>query len=75
MGNASAEDKSNNISLDQGFLDKEELDDSDWEEGTVAMDDRPVSIEFNVTPDSTVQKQMRRASAKDKVNYYLSAVA
>ena len=75
MGNASAEDKSNNISLDQGFLDKEELDDSDWEEGTVAMDDRPVSIEFNVTPDSTAQKQMRRASAKDKVNYYLSAVA
>lgn len=50
---------------------KEELDDSDWEDGTVAMDDHPMTIELNVTPVSSVQKQIRRASAEDKVRCYL----
>jgi xeroderma pigmentosum group C-complementing protein len=50
---------------------KEELDDSDWEDGTVAMDDHSMTIELNVTPDSSVQKQIRRASAKDKASCYL----
>ncbi|KAJ1391145.1 Transglutaminase-like [Sesbania bispinosa] len=63
----STKEKSGHVSLDQGYMDnKEELDDSDWEDGTVAMDDRPVTIELNVTPDSAVQKQIRRASAEDK---------
>ncbi|XP_061349363.1 DNA repair protein RAD4 isoform X2 [Gastrolobium bilobum] len=67
MGDASAKEKCGNESLDQGYLDnEEELDDSDWEDGTVAMDDRPVTIELNVTPDSAVKKQIRRASAEDK---------
>ncbi|KAK7300683.1 hypothetical protein RJT34_11531 [Clitoria ternatea] len=65
MENASAEDKCGN--LNQGYLDnKEELDDSDWEDGTISMDNRPVTIELNVTPHSTVKKQNRRASAEDK---------
>lgn len=50
---------------------KEELHDSDWEDGAVAMDDRPVTVELNVTPDSAVRKQIRRASAEDKVKCYL----
>ncbi|XP_057441963.1 DNA repair protein RAD4 isoform X3 [Lotus japonicus] len=67
IGNVSAEKKRNHVSLGQGFLDeKEELHDSDWEDGAVAMDDRPVTVELNVTPDSAVRKQIRRASAEDK---------
>ncbi|KAK7276237.1 hypothetical protein RIF29_17374 [Crotalaria pallida] len=67
MGNASAEEKCGNASSDQGYLDnKEELNDSDWEDGTVAKDDRPVTVEFDVTPDSVVKKQSRRATAEDK---------
>ncbi|KAK7321488.1 hypothetical protein VNO77_32191 [Canavalia gladiata] len=63
--NASAEEKCGN--LDKGYLDnKEEQDDSDWEDGTVATDDHPVTIELNVTPHSIVQKQIHRASAEDK---------
>ncbi|CAL0307656.1 unnamed protein product [Lupinus luteus] len=67
MGDASAEEKCGNVSLDKGYLDsKEELDDSDWEDGTVPKDDHPMTIELNVTPDSAVKKQSHRASAKDK---------
>ncbi|XP_027329970.1 DNA repair protein RAD4 isoform X2 [Abrus precatorius] len=65
MENASIGEKCSN--LDQDYLDnQEEQDDSDWEDGTVAMDDQHVTIELNVTPHSTVQKQIRRASAEDK---------
>ncbi|XP_020963015.1 DNA repair protein RAD4 isoform X1 [Arachis ipaensis] len=67
IGSTSAEEKCNNESIDQGYLnDKGELDDSDWEEGTIPVDDSPVTIEFDVTPDPAVKKQVRRASAKDK---------
>ncbi|XP_027192928.1 DNA repair protein RAD4 isoform X3 [Cicer arietinum] len=67
IANDSAEEKCGHVSLDQGYMDnKEELDDSDWEDGTVAMDDHPMTIELNVTPVSSVQKQIRRASAEDK---------
>ncbi|KAL5102173.1 hypothetical protein RYX36_006500 [Vicia faba] len=67
IGKDSAEEKCGHISLDEGYADrKEELDDSDWEDGTVAMDDLPMTIELNVTPDSSVKKQIRRASAEDK---------
>ncbi|MCI30738.1 DNA repair protein complementing XP-C cells, partial [Trifolium medium] len=43
---------------------KEELDDSDWEDGTVAMDDHSMTIELNVTPDSSVPKKIRRELAE-----------
>ncbi|MED6180372.1 hypothetical protein PIB30_009725 [Stylosanthes scabra] len=67
VGSTSAEEKCNNISIDQRYLDnKEELDDSDWEEGTISVDDRPVTIEFDVTPDPAVKNQVRRSSARDK---------
>ncbi|CAK8538012.1 unnamed protein product [Lathyrus sativus] len=67
IGKDSAEEKCGRVSLDEGYVDKkEELDDSDWEDGTVAMDDFPVTIELNVTPDSSVKKQIRRVSAEDK---------
>ncbi|MED6161564.1 hypothetical protein PIB30_061986 [Stylosanthes scabra] len=67
VGSTSTEEKCNNISIDQGYLDdKGELDDSDWEEGTISVDDRPVTIEFDVTPDPAVKKQVHRASARDK---------
>ncbi|KAL2976075.1 hypothetical protein AAZX31_14G198700 [Glycine max] len=65
MENASAEEKCGNSGL-HCFDNKEELDDSDWEDGTVARDDHPVTIELNMTAHSTVQKQIRRASAEDK---------
>ncbi|WVY90308.1 hypothetical protein V8G54_035822, partial [Vigna mungo] len=65
LGNASAGEKCS--SSGQDHLDnKEELDDSDWEDGVIARDDHPVTIELNMTPHSTVQKQVRRASAEDK---------
>ncbi|XP_058748032.1 DNA repair protein RAD4 isoform X2 [Vicia villosa] len=67
IGKDSAEEKCGHVSLDEGYADKkEELDDSDWEDGTVAMDDLPMTIELNVTPDSSLKKQIRRASAEDK---------
>ncbi|XP_020239639.1 DNA repair protein RAD4 isoform X3 [Cajanus cajan] len=65
MENAFAEEKCGNSGQDN-LDNKEELDDSDWEDGTVARDDRHVTIELNMTPHSTVQKQIRRASAEDK---------
>ncbi|KAK2448890.1 DNA repair protein Rad4 family [Trifolium repens] len=34
--------------------------------GLFAMDDHSMTIELNVTPDSSVKKQIRRASAEDK---------
>ncbi|XP_014502633.1 DNA repair protein RAD4 isoform X1 [Vigna radiata var. radiata] len=65
LGNASAGEKCS--SSGQDHLDnKEELDDSDWEDGVIARDDHPVTIELNMSPHSTVQKQVRRASATDK---------
>ncbi|XP_052735951.1 DNA repair protein RAD4 isoform X2 [Vigna angularis] len=67
LGNASAGEKCS--SSGQDHLDnKEELDDSDWEDGVIASDDHPVTIELNMTPHSTVQKQVRRASAEDKAS-------
>ncbi|KAI5434745.1 DNA repair protein RAD4 [Lathyrus oleraceus] len=67
IGKDSAEEKCGRVSLDEGYMDKkEELNDSDWEDGTVAMDDFPVTIELNVTPGSSVKKQIRRVSAEDK---------
>ncbi|XP_039690215.1 DNA repair protein RAD4 isoform X2 [Medicago truncatula] len=67
IGKDSADEKCGHVSIDEGCIDKkEELDDSDWEDGTVAMDDHPMTIELNVTPDSSVKKQIRRASAEDK---------
>lgn len=75
MRNASTEEKCVNASLDRSNLDnKEEMDDSDWEDGRVATDDCPMTIELNVTSDSAVQKRIRRASAQDKVRYYLLAI-
>lgn len=74
--NASIEEKCANASLNKSNLDnKEELDDSDWEDGSVATDVRPMTIELNVTTDSTVPKRIRRASAQDKVKYYLLTIA
>ncbi|KAI4307652.1 hypothetical protein L6164_030818 [Bauhinia variegata] len=66
--NDSSKEKCSNRSLDKSCSDKnEELDDSDWEDGLVATDDRPITIELTaVTPDSAKQKQIRRASAGDK---------
>ncbi|KAF7816466.1 DNA repair protein RAD4 isoform X1 [Senna tora] len=64
---AEAEEKCVNASLDKINSDnKEELDDSDWEDGSVATNTLPMTIELNVTPDSTVQKRIRRTSAQDK---------
>lgn len=72
IGKDSADEKCGHLSIDEGCIDKkEELDDSDWEDGTVAMDDQSMTIELNVTPDSSVKKQIRRASAEDKVSCYL----
>lgn len=72
IGKDSAEEKCGRVSLDEGYMDKkEELNDSDWEDGTVAMDDFPVTIELNVTPGSSVKKQIRRVSAEDKVSCHL----
>jgi xeroderma pigmentosum group C-complementing protein len=72
IGKDPAEEKSGHVSLDEDYMDKkEEMDDSDWEDGTVAMDDHSMTIELNVTPDSSTQKQIRRASAKDKASCYL----
>ena len=54
----------------------EELDDSDWEEGSIPISnsagDHEVTIELNETPDSTRKKRIRRASAEDKVNQKFS---
>jgi len=69
VGNASAREKCSSSGQDY-FNNKEELDDSDWEDGVVARDDNPVTIELNLTPHSTVQKKVRRASVEDKVNCY-----
>ncbi|ESW13736.2 hypothetical protein PHAVU_008G233100 [Phaseolus vulgaris] len=65
LGNASAGEKCSS-SVQEYFDNKEELDDSDWEDGVVARDDHPVTIELNLTPNKTVQKQVRRASVEDK---------
>ncbi|XP_009334424.2 DNA repair protein RAD4 [Pyrus x bretschneideri] len=49
---------------------REELDDSDWEEGSIPISnfagDHEVTIELNETPDSTRKKRIHRASAEDK---------
>ncbi|KAK7385674.1 hypothetical protein VNO78_31458 [Psophocarpus tetragonolobus] len=63
--NDSAEERCGNCG--QEYLDsKEELDESDWEDGLVAREDHTMTIELNMTPPSIVQKQIRRASAEDK---------
>lgn len=68
MRNASFEEKCDDVSLDKRQLkNKEEMDDSDWEEGFIATDDNPMTIELSVTTDSPSQKRIRRASAQDKV--------
>lgn len=55
---------------------REELDDSDWEEGSIPVSnsagDHEVTIELNETPDSARKKRIRRASAEDKVNQRFS---
>ncbi|XP_028799917.1 DNA repair protein RAD4-like [Neltuma alba] len=67
MRNASLKEKCDDVSSDKSHLNnKEEMDDSDWEEGSIATDDHPMTIELNVTPDLSTQKQIRRASAQDK---------
>ncbi|KAL6225771.1 hypothetical protein ACLB2K_004620 [Fragaria x ananassa] len=53
------------------FMDsREELDDSDWEDGPVpisnSMGGHEVTIEINETPDSRRRKRSRRASVEDK---------
>ena len=51
---------------------KEEMDDSDWEDGSIPVLDsasnHEVTIEFNETPDSVRRRPVRRATAEDKVN-------
>lgn len=54
----------------------EDLDDSDWEDGSVqpldGTESHPLTIEFSdmqQTPDSTRKKPIRQASAADKVNF------
>lgn len=51
---------------------REELNDSDWEDGSIPIldstDNLPVTIEFSETPISDRRKPVRRASAEDKVN-------
>ncbi|XP_045828948.1 DNA repair protein RAD4 isoform X1 [Trifolium pratense] len=67
IGKDPAEEKCGHVCLDEGYMDKkEELDDLDWEDGTVATDDHSMTIELNVTPDSSVPKKIRRVSAEDK---------
>lgn len=62
--------------VDEGnFLseNQEELNDSDWEDGSIPISDStcnlPVTIEFSETPNSGIRKPVRRASAEDKVNH------
>lgn len=55
------------------FMDsREELNDSDWEDGPVpisnSMGGHEVTIEINETPDSRRRKRSRRASVEDKVH-------
>lgn len=52
----------------------EDLDDSDWEDGSIptldGMESHPLTIEFSEmqqTPDSNRRKPIHRASAADKV--------
>lgn len=51
----------------------EELNDSDWEDGSIRIldsnDNLSVTIELSETPDSDRRKPVRRASAEDKVNH------
>lgn len=51
---------------------REEMDDSDWEDGSIPILDsasnHEVTIEFNETPDSVRRKPVRRATAEDKVD-------
>ncbi|KAK4602389.1 hypothetical protein RGQ29_011440 [Quercus rubra] len=70
-GKTAHEKKVNEGNLQQ-FLseNQEELNDSDWEDGSIPMSDStcnlPVTIEFSETPNSGIRKPVRRASAEDK---------
>lgn len=68
----SGEEKDDGKSFQCTFMDsKEELDDSDWEDGPVPVSNsigsHEVTIELNETPDSRRRKRSRRASVEDKV--------
>ncbi|PNY07154.1 DNA repair complementing XP-C cells-like protein [Trifolium pratense] len=59
IGKDPAEEKCGHVCLDEGYMDKkEELDDLDWEDGTVATDDHSMTIELNVTPDSSESAEL-----------------
>lgn len=73
-GKTAHEKKVNEGNLQQFFSEnQEELNDSDWEDGSIPMSDStcnlPVTIEFSETPNSGIRKPVRRASAEDKVDY------
>jgi hypothetical protein len=57
---------------------REELNDSDWEDGSIpnldSTDNLPVTIEFSETANSDRRKPVRRSSAEDKVNYTFKIV-
>ena len=75
MRSASMDETCDNVKVDKSYSDnREELDNTDWEDGVVATDDHPVTIEVNVAPDSAGQKRIRRASAEDKVNYLIQTI-
>lgn len=68
----SREEKDDGKTFQCTFTDsKEELDDSDWEDGPVSVSNsigsHQVTIELNETPDSRRRKRSRRASVEDKV--------
>lgn len=68
----SREEKDDGKTFQCAFTDsKEELDDSDWEDGPVSVSNsigsHEVIIELNETPDSRRRKRSRRASVEDKV--------
>lgn len=55
---------------------KEEMNDSDWEDGSIPNSDftgnQEVTIEFDETPDSVKRKPVRRATAEDKVRMHVA---
>lgn len=78
-------DSSREVNVDEANMQypvsqiSEDLDDSDWEDGSVHTLDGtksdPMTIEFSEmeqAPDSTRRKPIRRASAADKVKLFSS---
>jgi xeroderma pigmentosum group C-complementing protein len=74
IGKTAGEERVDGESLENTLSEnREELNDSDWEDGSIpnldSTDNLPVTIEFSETPNSDRRKPVRRASAEDKVNF------